>query len=65
MIIFCELYRFGKPRRVLDLNGTLSSEEETADREKEIARRNARNEQQKIQEQYKRLVQQQTEMVFI
>lgn len=59
------MYRFGKPRRVPDLNGTLSSEEETADREREIARRNAHNEQQKIQEQYKRLVQQRAEMVFI
>ncbi|VVC45881.1 Hypothetical protein CINCED_3A001311 [Cinara cedri] len=56
------MFRFGKPRRVPDLNGTLSSEEETADREREIARRNARNEQQKIREHYKRIIQQQAEL---
>lgn len=65
--IFCNFfYRFGKPRRGPDLNDTISSEEDTAaDREREIARRNARNEQLKIQEQYQRLIQRQAEMVFI
>lgn len=60
------MYRFGKPRRGPDLNDTISSEEDSAaDREREIARRNAREEQLKIQEQYQRLIQRQAEMVFI
>lgn len=58
-------FRFGKPRRGPDLNGTLSSEEDnSADREREMARRNARDEQLRIQEQYQRLMQRQAEMVF-
>ncbi|XP_025203351.1 partitioning defective 3 homolog isoform X5 [Melanaphis sacchari] len=57
------MFRFGKPRRGPDLNGTLSSEEDnSADREREIARRNARDEQLRIQEQYQRLIQRQAEM---
>ncbi|XP_025408039.1 partitioning defective 3 homolog isoform X4 [Sipha flava] len=57
------MFRFGKPRRGPDLNGTLSSEEDNlADREREIARRNARDEQLRIQEQYQRLMQRQAEM---
>ncbi|CAH1732769.1 unnamed protein product [Aphis gossypii] len=57
------MFRFGKPRRGPDLNGTLSSEEDnSADREREIARRNARDEQLRIQEQYQRLMQRQAEM---
>lgn len=64
--IFCIFYRFGKPRRGTDLNGTLSSEEDnSAEREREIARRNAREEQLRIQEQYQRLIQRQAEMVII
>lgn len=59
------MYRFGKNRTRQDLNGTLSSEEDnTADREREIARKNAREEQLRIQEQYQRLMQRQAEMVF-
>lgn len=47
------------------MNGTLSSEEDnSADREREIARRNARDEQLRIQEQYQRLIQRQAEMVL-
>lgn len=64
--IFCKFYRFGKPRRGPDLNGTLSSEEDNSvEREREIARRNAREEQLRIQEQYQRLIQRQAEMVII
>jgi len=69
MIFFYKFsyFRFGsKPRRGPDLNGTLSSEEDnSADREREIAGRNARDEQLRIQEQYQRLIQRQAEMVLL
>lgn len=63
--IFFKFYRFGKPRREPELNNTLSSEEDnSAEREREIARKNALNEQIRIQEQYERLKhRQQVEMV--
>lgn len=68
MIIYnisCKFNRFGKPRREPELNSTLSSEEDnSAEREREIARKNALNEQIRIQEQYERLKhRQQVEMV--
>ncbi|XP_050439325.1 partitioning defective 3 homolog isoform X2 [Adelges cooleyi] len=57
------MFRFGKHRRGTDMNGTLSSEEDnTLDREREVARKSARDEQLRIQEQYQRLMQRQAEM---
>ncbi|XP_050530770.1 partitioning defective 3 homolog isoform X2 [Daktulosphaira vitifoliae] len=57
------MFKFGKNRRTTDLNGTLSSEDDnTIDREREVARQNARDEQLRIQEQYQRLMQRQAEL---
>lgn len=66
LIFFFYSYRFGKPRRGSDLNGTLSSEEDnSAERERELARKIARDEQLRIQEQYQRLMQRQAELVCL
>lgn len=51
--IFCRSYRFNKPRRELDLIQTNNREN---DCERDLARRNALNEQYRIQQQYQKLI---------
>lgn len=50
-------YRFNKPRRELDLVQTNNRED---DFERELAKKSAINEQLRIREQYKKLIQRQT-----
>lgn len=60
MNVFVLCFRFGKHRKPTDLDFEMETEDPLDDME--VARRAAREEQQRIQEQYKRLVQRHRQM---